>query len=54
MNQIIRPRRLRNGLTLRKMMRETRMSPDSLILPVFIREGENIKEEISSLSLIHI
>ena len=49
MNQIIRPRRLRNGLTLRKMMRETRMSPDSLILPVFIREGENIKEEISSL-----
>ena len=49
MNQIIRPRRLRNGLTLRKMMRETRMSPDSLILPVFIREGENMKEEISSL-----
>ena len=49
MNQITRPRRLRSGLTLRKMMRETRMSPDSLILPVFIKEGENIKEEISSL-----
>ena len=49
MNQIIRPRRLRDGLTLRKMMRETRTSPDSLILPVFIKEGENIKEEISSL-----
>ena len=49
MNQTIRPRRLRNGLTLRKMMRETRMSPDSLILPIFIREGQNIREEIPSL-----
>ena len=49
MNQIIRPRRLRSGIVLRKMMRETRISPDSLILPVFIREGQNIKEEIPSL-----
>ena len=49
MNQIIRPRRLRGSDILRRMVRETRISADSLILPVFIKEGENIKDEISSL-----
>lgn len=45
----IRPRRLRNDAILRSMVRETRMSPTSLIYPVFIREGENIVEEISAM-----
>ena len=49
MQSQIRPRRLRGSDTLRKMVRETRMSPESLILPVFIKEGENIKTEIPSL-----
>ncbi len=31
------------------MVRETRLSEKSLIFPIFIVEGENIKEEISSL-----
>lgn len=44
-----RPRRLRNGEILRKMVRETRMSADSLIYPLFVKEGSNIREEISSL-----
>jgi len=45
----IRPRRLRGNDILRKMVRETRISADSLILPFFVREGNGIEEEIASL-----
>jgi porphobilinogen synthase len=31
------------------MVRETRVSKEALIYPVFVREGENIEEEISSM-----
>lgn len=44
-----RPRRLRNDPVIRRMTRETRMSAESLILPLFIKEGENIREEIPAL-----
>ncbi len=46
---IIRPRRLRGSKVIREMVRETRVSTKSLILPIFIKEGEGICEEISSL-----
>ena len=49
MDQKNRPRRLRSNPVLRKMVRETRMDKSSLIYPMFIIEGENIKEEISSM-----
>ena len=49
MESLIRPRRLRTYETLRKMVRETRMAPSSLIYPLFIVEGEGIKEEIPSM-----
>ena len=42
-------RRLRSGDTVRRMVRETRVSPDSLVYPVFIAEGEHIFREIPSL-----
>lgn len=45
----IRPRRLRSSETLRKMVRETRMDPASLIYPMFVMDGENKVEEIASL-----
>ena len=45
----IRTRRLRGNETLRKMIRETRLSPDSLIYPLFIREGKGIIEDLPSL-----
>ena len=48
-NQAIRPRRLRTSDNLRKLVRETRISPESLIWPIFVAEGENIYEEIPSL-----
>lgn len=46
---ISRPRRLRGNDILRRAVRETRMSSDSLILPLFIKEGKNIKQKITSL-----
>ncbi len=46
----IRPRRLRSGDGLRKMVRETRVSPSSLVYPLFVRGGSNIREEIPSLA----
>lgn len=49
MNLIQRPRRLRGVATLRRMVRETRISRSSLIYPIFIRGGSNIQEEISSM-----
>ena len=36
MDMNIRPRRLRNGVNLRKMVRETRMDKSSLIYPMFM------------------
>lgn len=49
MDLINRPRRLRNGAVLRSMVRETRISADTLIYPIFVQEGSDIKEEISSM-----
>ncbi len=44
-----RPRRLRSNPNLRKMVRETRMDKSSLVYPMFVVEGRNIKEEIPSM-----
>ena len=49
MEMTIRPRRLRSCDNLRRMVRETRVSPESLIYPLFLIEGVNIKEPIPSL-----
>ncbi|MBE9233444.1 porphobilinogen synthase [Cuspidothrix issatschenkoi LEGE 03284] len=44
-----RPRRLRRTETLRKMVRETILTVDDLIYPMFVMEGESIKIEIASM-----
>lgn len=49
MELIKRPRRLRGGETLRKMVRETRIDKSSLIYPLFVMEGTGIQEEIPSM-----
>lgn len=49
MELITRPRRLRGNAVLRKMVRETRMDESSLVYPMFVIEGNNIKEEITSM-----
>lgn len=46
---IQRGRRLRHDPFIRSLARETRVSPDSLIWPLFVREGENVKDPIPSL-----
>ena len=49
MDLIKRPRRLRSSTNIRDMVRETHVNKASLIYPMFIVEGENIKEEIPSM-----
>ncbi len=49
MEMLSRPRRLRTNEAIRGLSRETRISKDSLIYPMFVREGKGIKEEIPSL-----
>lgn len=44
-----RPRRLRINDATRELVRETKINIEDLIYPLFIVEGENIKNEISSL-----
>lgn len=46
---INRGRRLRMNEGIRSMVRETTLSPNDFILPLFVVEGEKIKNEISSL-----
>ena len=44
-----RMRRLRRTETLRRMSRETRISRDDLILPLFVVEGSGVREEVVSM-----
>ena len=46
---VARPRRLRRTENLRRMVRETRLSVDALIYPVFVVPGADVQEEISSM-----
>lgn len=45
----IRPRRLRKGETLRKMVRETEVNAFDLVLPLFATYGKKIKKPIGSM-----
>lgn len=49
MEMIKRPRRLRGGENIRRMVRETRMDKASLIYPLFVQEGVNQEDEIPSM-----
>lgn len=48
-----RTRRLRKNPSIRSMARETKLSVDDFIYPLFIVEGENIKKEISSMKGVY-
>lgn len=48
-----RNRRLRSTQAIRDLVRETILTTDDFIMPIFISEGENIKEEISSMPGIY-
>ncbi|KJS29276.1 MAG: delta-aminolevulinic acid dehydratase [Desulfatitalea sp. BRH_c12] len=55
-----RPRRMRRNETIRRMVRETRLHVDDLILPLFAIDGKDVKNPIpsmpghSQLSIDHI
>lgn len=44
-----RNRRLRTNESIRSLVRETIISPNDFIVPLFIVEGKNVKEEIASM-----
>ncbi len=46
---IYRPRRLRANENIRRMVRETKLSPDDFIYPLFVTHGKGVKKEINSM-----
>src|SRR6476659_9162297 len=44
-----RPRRLRRSEAIRSLVRETRLTPDCFILPLFVCEGRGVRREVSSM-----
>ena len=44
-----RLRRFRRTPTLRRLVRETRLSPDNLVLPVFVCPGEGVAKPVGSM-----
>jgi len=49
----IRPRRNRKAAAIRDMVQETQLGVEHLIYPVFLKDGNAIKEDIPSLPNIH-
>jgi len=48
-----RPRRLRATDALRRQVRETRLSPDNFIAPLFVVPGEGVRREIGAMPGCH-
>ena len=46
----IRMRRLRSNGSVRRLVRETSLSADDLIYPLFVRQGKGLKEPIESMT----
>jgi len=45
----LRPRRLRASENMRRLVRETSLSVDDFIYPLFLKEGKGLKSEIASM-----
>jgi porphobilinogen synthase len=48
-----RPRRLRRTPAIRGLVRETRLSPETFIYPLFVCTGEGQRREVSSMPGVH-
>jgi porphobilinogen synthase len=46
---VFRPRRLRETETIRRMVRETRLTVDDFVMPFFVVHGRQVRREISSM-----
>ncbi|WP_421804567.1 porphobilinogen synthase [Flagellimonas sp.] len=49
MYPLIRNRRLRASESIRRLVRETTLTPDDFLVPLFVTEGKGIREEIPSM-----
>ena len=49
MYPLIRNRRLRSSESIRRLVRETLITPDDFLVPLFVVEGTGVKEEIPSM-----
>ncbi|WP_418497891.1 porphobilinogen synthase [Flagellimonas sp.] len=49
MYPLIRTRRLRQSESIRRLVRETIVTPDDFLVPLFVTEGKGIREEIPSM-----
>ncbi|SHG78097.1 porphobilinogen synthase [Flagellimonas flava] len=49
MYPLIRNRRLRTSASIRRLVRETVITPDDFLVPLFVVEGKGVKEEIPSM-----
>jgi len=49
MESVFRPRRLRRGETLRRMVQETRLRREDLIYPMFVAPGKGVRQEVPSM-----
>lgn len=45
----VRPRRLRRTTALQRMVRETTLTPDDFIYPLFVRNGSGVRKPIGSM-----
>src|SRR4051812_24774320 len=44
-----RPRRMRRTESLRRLVRETRLAPSQLVLPLFVRSGRGVRQAVGSM-----
>jgi len=48
-----RMRRLRRSPSIRALVRETRLSPEMFVLPLFVCEGDGVRREVPSMPGVH-
>jgi len=48
-----RMRRLRRSASMRALVRETRLSPEMFVLPLFVCEGDGVRREVPSMPGVH-
>src|SRR3982751_4339913 len=46
---VTRLRRLRRNESMRNLVRETRLTPDALVYPMFVCPGEGVRKEVRSM-----
>jgi porphobilinogen synthase len=48
LSESVRLRRLRSSPSIRAMVRETSLEPSRFLYPVFVKEGDRVREQLQS------